>query len=55
MLQDAYQTEMRKFDKERVLPAWDGLMARQQGQLETLGVPNMFVTSDPQATEVRYT
>ncbi|KAJ3535419.1 hypothetical protein NMY22_g6503 [Coprinellus aureogranulatus] len=53
MLQDAYQKEIRKFDKERVLPAWDGLMARQQGRLGSLGVPNMFVTSDPQHTEVR--
>ncbi|TEB35538.1 hypothetical protein FA13DRAFT_1352156 [Coprinellus micaceus] len=51
MLQDAYQKEMCKFDRERVLPAWDGLITRQQGQLEALGVPNMFVTSDPRDTE----
>ena len=54
MLQDAYQKEMGKFDRERVLPAWDGLITRQQGQLEALGVPNMFVTSDPRDTEVRF-
>jgi hypothetical protein len=54
MLQDAYQKEMCKFDRERVLPAWDGLITRQQGQLEALGVPNMFVTSDPRDTEVRF-
>lgn len=51
MLQDAYQREIRKFDKERVLSAWDALAARQQAQLEALGVPNMFVTSEPKDKE----
>jgi hypothetical protein len=53
MLQDAYQRELRKFDEGRVLKAWDGLISKQQTRLESLGVPNMFVGSQPQAREVR--
>ena len=53
MLQGAYEKELLRFDRERVLPAWDGLLARQQAKLEALGVPNMFVTTDPREREVR--
>ncbi|KAF7980885.1 hypothetical protein HWV62_36057 [Athelia sp. TMB] len=44
MLSDAYRHELAKFDKERVLVAWDGLTAKQQAALEKMGVPTMFVT-----------
>ncbi|KJA24621.1 hypothetical protein HYPSUDRAFT_38689 [Hypholoma sublateritium FD-334 SS-4] len=53
MLSDAFKKEIYKFDDERVLPAWDGLISRQQGDLAQKGVPTMFVTSDVQDREVR--
>ena len=52
-MSDAFQTELRKFDAERVLPAWDGLVQGQQARLEALKVPTMFVTNDAGDTEVR--
>jgi hypothetical protein len=42
MLNDAFRKELRKFDAERVLFAWDGLLQKQQSTLESLGVPTMF-------------
>jgi len=45
MMSDAYRKEIRKFDAERVLVAWDGLVAKQQAALENFRVPAMFVTS----------
>lgn len=53
MLQDGYQKEMRQFDRERVLTAWDALAARQQAQLESLGVPNMSISSNSKDKEVQ--
>ncbi|KAH9059306.1 hypothetical protein EDB87DRAFT_781543 [Lactarius vividus] len=50
-MSDAFQKELRKFDAERVLPAWDGLVRGQQARLEALKVPMMFVTNDPSDTE----
>jgi len=44
--------ELRKFDAERVLPAWDGLVRGQQARLEALKVPTMYVTSDAGQGEV---
>ncbi|KIP09847.1 hypothetical protein PHLGIDRAFT_18495 [Phlebiopsis gigantea 11061_1 CR5-6] len=44
---DAFRRELQHFDKERVLPAWDGLVSRQQTALERLGVPTMFSTVVP--------
>lgn len=52
-MSDAFRTELRKFDAERVLPAWDGLVRGQQARLEALKVPTMFVTNDTGDTEVR--
>jgi len=52
-MSDAFRTELRKFDAERVLPAWDGLVRGQQARLEALKVPTMFVTNDAGDTEVR--
>ncbi|GJE84758.1 hypothetical protein PsYK624_008340 [Phanerochaete sordida] len=41
---DAFRRELQRFDRERVLPAWDGLITKQQATLESLGVPTMFPT-----------
>ena len=45
MMNDAYCRDLQRFDKERVLLAWDALIQRQQAALETLEVPTMFATS----------
>jgi hypothetical protein len=52
-MSDAFRTELRKFDAERVLPAWDGLIRGQQARLEALKVPTMFVTDNASDVEVR--
>lgn len=46
MMADAYKKDLHRFDAERVLVAWDGLVVKQQAALENLRVPTMFVTSD---------
>ncbi|KAI0721973.1 hypothetical protein C8T65DRAFT_705024 [Cerioporus squamosus] len=46
-LTDSFRAELLKFDRERVLPAWDGLVTKQQAALEALGVPAMFPSSQP--------
>ena len=52
-MSDAFRTELRRFDAERALPAWDGLVRSQQARLEALKVPTMFVTDDAHDAEVR--
>ena len=52
-MSDSFRMELRKFDAERVLPAWDGLVRGQQTRLEALKVPTMFVTNDAGDVEVR--
>ncbi|THH33740.1 hypothetical protein EUX98_g471 [Antrodiella citrinella] len=42
---DAFRRELVKFDTERALPAWDALISKQQTELESLGVPAMYLTS----------
>lgn len=44
MINEAYRKEAEKFDAERVLPAWDGLVSKQQNALANQKVPTMFVT-----------
>ncbi|KZT26901.1 hypothetical protein NEOLEDRAFT_1061790 [Neolentinus lepideus HHB14362 ss-1] len=44
MMSDAFRKELRKFDLERALTAWDGLVTKQQAVLEGLDVPGMFIT-----------
>ena len=51
-MSDAFRQELRKFDAQRVLPAWDGLVAKQQARLEALGVPAMFPTTAKSDREV---
>ncbi|KAL5527778.1 hypothetical protein ACEPAG_6579 [Sanghuangporus baumii] len=45
-MKQVFENELNKFDRERVMPAWEGLIARQQAALEKLGVPAMFITSE---------
>jgi len=45
-MSDNFRKELRKFDVERVLPAWDALVRGQQARLEALKIPTMFVTSE---------
>jgi hypothetical protein len=52
-MSDNFGKELKKFDVERVLPAWDGLVRGQQARLEALKVPTMFVTSETGDIEVR--
>lgn len=51
-MSDNFLKELRKFDVERVLPAWDALVQGQQARLEALKVPTMFVTSETGDVEV---
>jgi len=46
LMSDNFRKELRKFDVERVLPAWDALARGQQARLESLKVPTMFVTGE---------
>ena len=50
---DAFRRELQQFDRERVLPAWDGLITKQQSTLESLGVPTMFPTAVSTDRQVR--
>ncbi|KAJ6516300.1 hypothetical protein C8R45DRAFT_1087401 [Mycena sanguinolenta] len=45
MLVQAYERELARFDSERVLPAWDGLVTSQQAALAQLRVPTMYPTA----------
>ncbi|KAG6813449.1 hypothetical protein H0H92_010783 [Tricholoma furcatifolium] len=47
MLQDGLKKALGKFDRERVLVAWDGLISKQQAILFQHNVPTMFSTSQP--------
>ncbi|KAG9101084.1 hypothetical protein FS749_010490 [Ceratobasidium sp. UAMH 11750] len=43
--------DLKKFHLSRVLVAWDAQRTKQQSQMEALGVPCMFVTSEPAALQ----
>lgn len=49
ILRTDFDTELKRFDSNRVLPAWDALVARQQSAMEKLHVPTVYETT--QATE----
>ncbi|KAI0698873.1 Alpha/Beta hydrolase protein [Cytidiella melzeri] len=51
---DSFRRELQRFDAERVLPAWDGLVARQQTTLESLGVPTMYPSASSEEIQVRF-
>lgn len=48
----AFKKEKVAFDRDRVMPAWDGLVSRQQQELERMKVPIMYPTSVPQDRQV---
>lgn len=52
MITDAFKKEILRFDRERALPAWDGLVTRQQNELTQFNVPLMFVSTEPEDREV---
>ncbi|KAH9943003.1 alpha/beta-hydrolase [Epithele typhae] len=52
-LSATFRAELRRFDRDRALPAWDGLVARQQAALEGWHAPAMFLTSHGPDREVR--
>jgi hypothetical protein len=54
MLSQAYEKELKRFDAERVLPAWDGLVTKQQTALARLQIPTMFPTTVKADREVRF-
>ncbi|GBE79211.1 hypothetical protein BKA93DRAFT_823902 [Sparassis latifolia] len=45
MISDALRKELQNFDSTRAIPAWDGLLAKQQAALQSLGVPAMYPTT----------
>jgi hypothetical protein len=51
---DGFRKELEKFDKQRALTAWDGLVTKQQSRLLELGVPTMFVTNVSMDREVNF-
>lgn len=52
MIVDAHKKEIRKFDTNRALSAWDSLVSQQQLKLQKLKVPTMHITSESPAREV---
>lgn len=48
-----FRRELELFDLERALPAWDGLVSKQQAALEALGVPTMFPSAIAEDRKVR--
>lgn len=55
ILAETFRRELRQFDRDRVLPAWDSLVAKQQAMLQSLEVPTMFPTATPADREVSIT
>jgi hypothetical protein len=43
-IQTVFKKELDKFDRDRALLAWDGLISKQQTTLASRGVPTMFVS-----------
>ena len=53
MLTDAFKKEIDKFDQDRVIPAWDGLVTKQQMELAHSRVPTMFISNQAEDRQVR--
>lgn len=51
-MSEAFRKELQKFDVKRAMAAWDGLISKQQTELECLGVPSMYPTSEVAEREV---
>ncbi|KAF8583986.1 hypothetical protein K439DRAFT_1617072 [Ramaria rubella] len=45
MLESLFLKEVKTYDSEQALSAWDALVTKQQIMLEALGVPGMFVSA----------
>lgn len=43
---DSFKKDLYRFDHEKVLPMWDGLIARQQTELADFSIPAMFVSNE---------
>lgn len=57
MINEAFKRDLKKFDRDQVLPAWDSLVYSQQTKLARYDVPAMFVTKslpDRQVSGVWY-
>jgi hypothetical protein len=52
MIQSAFRKELEKFDRDRVLLAWDGLISKQQATLACHSVPTMIVSMEGEDREV---
>ncbi|PPR02496.1 hypothetical protein CVT24_002043 [Panaeolus cyanescens] len=52
---DNFKKELARFDVDRVLPAWDGLVLRQQQELAQLKLPTMFATAEKEDREATST
>ena len=53
MIQTAFKRELEKFDRNRALLAWDGLISKQQTTLTSHGVPTMSVSIEGADRDVR--
>lgn len=53
MYQIAFKRELDKFDRDRALNAWDGLISKQQTALASRNVPTMFVSTQGGERDVR--
>ncbi|XP_006460132.1 hypothetical protein AGABI2DRAFT_150097 [Agaricus bisporus var. bisporus H97] len=53
MIVDAHKKEIRKFDTNRALSAWDSLVSQQQLKLQKLKVPTMHITTESPARELQ--
>ena len=53
MIQTAFKKELEKFDRNRALLAWDGLISKQQTMLASHSVPTMFVSTEDADRDVR--
>lgn len=40
-----FERELERYDRHRVIPAWDNLLKQQQEKLEVLGFPTFFPTT----------
>ncbi|KAJ3839872.1 hypothetical protein F5878DRAFT_614954 [Lentinula raphanica] len=46
MLSAALVKELKQFDLERALPAWDGLVLKQEERLAQLGLPDTLFKAE---------
>lgn len=49
-----FDRELERYDRHRVLPAWDNLISQQQEKLEAMGFPTFFATTAPGDLQRQY-